>query len=113
MFIGSMLSRASIGAALFPRDAGDGDDLLKSADIALYEAKSRGRARVQLFRSDMRSELQRRSSMISLARDALRRAQLHRDGPRRPRLELRGGRGDRRGRGALGPDGGRHAAPLT
>jgi diguanylate cyclase (GGDEF)-like protein len=35
----------SIGVALYPRDAEDGEMLLKYADLALYEAKRKGRSR--------------------------------------------------------------------
>jgi diguanylate cyclase (GGDEF)-like protein len=38
----------SIGVALFPDDAGTGEDLLKTADEALYDAKRSGRNRVSL-----------------------------------------------------------------
>jgi diguanylate cyclase (GGDEF)-like protein len=38
---------ASIGAAIFPRDAGDATSLLKHADTALYEAKRDGRGGVR------------------------------------------------------------------
>lgn len=40
---------ASIGAACYPRDAGDADALYKAADLALYEAKHAGRSRWQLY----------------------------------------------------------------
>jgi diguanylate cyclase (GGDEF)-like protein len=37
---------ASIGIAHFPRDAGDGEDLMRRADAAMYEAKRTGGSRV-------------------------------------------------------------------
>jgi diguanylate cyclase (GGDEF)-like protein/PAS domain S-box-containing protein len=62
---------ASIGASIFPCQGGDRAELLKNADVALYAAKSAGRANLKLFRPEMRHEMQRRLSMLSLARDAL------------------------------------------
>ena len=35
----------SVGLALFPRDAGTGDDLIRVADVAMYSAKQHGRRR--------------------------------------------------------------------
>lgn len=63
--------RASIGCAVFPGHGNDATELLKSADIALYAAKDAGRAQTKVFVSPMRSELQRRSSMLGVARQAL------------------------------------------
>jgi diguanylate cyclase (GGDEF)-like protein/PAS domain S-box-containing protein len=63
--------QASIGASLFPHQGTDRTDLLKNADVALYAAKAAGRANLQLFRADMREEMQTRLSMLNLARDAL------------------------------------------
>jgi len=42
----------SIGIALFPEDAGDGEELLKCADMALYAAKEDGRSTFQFYRQD-------------------------------------------------------------
>ncbi len=37
--------KASVGVSIFPRDGQDMDSLLQSADIAMYQAKSEGKAR--------------------------------------------------------------------
>jgi diguanylate cyclase (GGDEF)-like protein/PAS domain S-box-containing protein len=63
--------RASIGASLFPVHGNSPEELLKNADTALYAAKAGGRGGLMVFRPEMRAEMQRRSSMVSLARDAL------------------------------------------
>ncbi len=44
---------ASIGVSLFPDDGRNADQLLKSADVALYRAKSAGRDRWQLVNAAM------------------------------------------------------------
>jgi diguanylate cyclase (GGDEF)-like protein/PAS domain S-box-containing protein len=45
----SLRITASVGVSRYPRDAIDGDSLLKCADIAMYSAKSRGGNRFQVF----------------------------------------------------------------
>ncbi|MBL0150298.1 MAG: EAL domain-containing protein [Ideonella sp.] len=61
---------ASIGIALFPRDAHDAGDLTRFAEQALYEAKKAGRARHSFFDEEMNAVASAR-----LAREAdLRRA---------------------------------------
>jgi diguanylate cyclase (GGDEF)-like protein len=40
----------SIGVALYPEHGHDGVELSKNADIAMYQAKDRGRDNVQLFK---------------------------------------------------------------
>jgi diguanylate cyclase (GGDEF)-like protein len=64
--------RVSIGASMFPMHGRTSEALLKNADIALYAAKAAGRGNVTLFEPHMRDDVQRRSSMVQLARDALR-----------------------------------------
>lgn len=64
-------SSASIGGALFPRDADSADGLFKYADTALYNLKASGRGGTKLFHSYMREEMQRSASQISLAKSAI------------------------------------------
>ena len=49
---------ASIGIALFPEDAQDFETLVKHADIAVYQAKTLGRARYSFFHSELNFRLQ-------------------------------------------------------
>ncbi len=44
---------SSIGITLFPDDAGDGETLVKHADIAMYEAKDAGRSTYRFFSPEM------------------------------------------------------------
>jgi diguanylate cyclase (GGDEF)-like protein/PAS domain S-box-containing protein len=50
---------ASIGASLYPRDAADADELMRHADIAMYQAK-RLRGGLCLYRSEHGIDLDRR-----------------------------------------------------
>ena len=67
---------ASIGASIFPEHGDNPAELLKSADLALYAAKTAGRGRTRLFHPEMRADLQRQFSMINLAKDALASARI-------------------------------------
>jgi diguanylate cyclase (GGDEF)-like protein/PAS domain S-box-containing protein len=49
----------SIGVALYPQDGGDGQSLLKNADMALYEAKRAGRNAWRFFEPQMNASLMR------------------------------------------------------
>ena len=60
----------SIGIALCPQDASDGQDLMRHADLALYRAKQGGRNRYSFFEAKMGEELRLRQS----AEDELRAA---------------------------------------
>ena len=63
--------RVSMGVALFPEHAGDIADLMKFADIALYEAKNGGRGRACLFEPALLERWQREARMLERARHAL------------------------------------------
>ena len=63
--------RASVGASVYPDLGRTPEELLKNADIALYAAKAGGRGIVTLFEPSMRDDVQRRNSMVQLARNAI------------------------------------------
>jgi diguanylate cyclase (GGDEF)-like protein/PAS domain S-box-containing protein len=65
-------TRASVGAAIFPVHGDSRSELMRNADLALYDAKQNGRDRVHIFSSEMRHRIQQRVSMLSVARTALR-----------------------------------------
>jgi diguanylate cyclase (GGDEF)-like protein len=62
---------ASIGIALSSGSDSDADDLLRKADIALYEAKKNGRGRYEVFAGDMDDLLLRKRKVESELRKAL------------------------------------------
>ncbi|ESY06476.1 diguanylate phosphodiesterase [Mesorhizobium sp. LNJC399B00] len=62
---------ASIGIALSTGPDADADDLLRKADISLYEAKKNGRGRYQVFAGDMDDLLLRKRKVESELRSAL------------------------------------------
>ena len=55
----ALRASTSIGIALFPDDATDAQSLMKSADAAMYTAKSRGRNNFQFFSADMNAAAMR------------------------------------------------------
>ncbi|MDT8386841.1 MAG: EAL domain-containing protein [Thiogranum sp.] len=61
---------SSIGIAIYPDDSRSVVEILQHGDIALFEAKGRGRARHVYFDPDLNKRAQRRSEL----RDALARA---------------------------------------
>ena len=71
---GSVELRASIGIAAFPQHGSTVDDLVKSADIALYAAKDAGRSTARVFEPAMRETLQEHATMLSQARNVVENA---------------------------------------
>ncbi len=67
---------ASMGIALFPDDGESADDLLKNADMALYQAKSDGGSRHSFFQKDMDLKAQERRAIEADLRNALSAGQL-------------------------------------
>lgn len=66
----------SIGIALFPDDGEDMGDLLRHADIALYQAKDRGKNSYQFFSQEMNARVQERVQVEIRLRKALERQEL-------------------------------------
>ena len=62
---------ASIGGAVFPRNAATADDLFKNADTALYALKQDGRGGTRLFDAYMLDDAERSASQLRLARGAV------------------------------------------
>ncbi len=66
---------ASIGISLAPTDGLDSEGLLRSADLALYRAKSQGRGGFAFFQSEMTAAAQNRRVLELELRDALTHGQ--------------------------------------
>jgi len=70
-----VFTSASIGIAFGLAEYGDPDEIMRDADIAMYHAKSRGKARHEVFDADMHARAQDRLGLES----DLRRAVQHND----------------------------------
>ena len=81
---------ASIGIAMYPAHALDREDLLRCADIAMYESKRQGRHRATLFEPALDTQVRERNELLSALARALDRSEfvLH----YQPRLETATGR---------------------
>jgi diguanylate cyclase (GGDEF)-like protein len=66
----------SVGIALVPRDGRDPDDLFKKADLALYRAKTDGRANYRYFEPEMDEAMQARRRLELDLRAALANGEL-------------------------------------
>nr|WP_255263472.1 EAL domain-containing protein [Pseudomonas aegrilactucae] len=67
----------SVGIAVAPMDHVHADQVLRYADMALYEAKRNGRNRFELFRPELDEAARRRRIMETDLRTALHLGQLH------------------------------------
>jgi diguanylate cyclase (GGDEF)-like protein/PAS domain S-box-containing protein len=67
----------SMGIALAPRDSSSANDLLRYADIALYQAKQSGRNRWVYYRPDMSEKLTERRKLELELKTAIREEQLY------------------------------------
>jgi diguanylate cyclase (GGDEF)-like protein/PAS domain S-box-containing protein len=80
---------ASIGIALWHDGIDAADDMLRDADIAMYEAKHAGRGRAVLFDDTMRARLTRAALIETELRHAVERGQL--DAVYQPIIDLETG----------------------
>ena len=64
---------ASIGITIYPRDGDIPDDLLKSADAAMYEAKANGRNTYSFYSRDINTTLLEKMEVAAHLRHALER----------------------------------------
>jgi diguanylate cyclase (GGDEF)-like protein/PAS domain S-box-containing protein len=71
-----LVTTASIGVSLFPRDGTTMGELLRQSDTAMYQAKDRGRNNYQLFSPVMERKLKERIAIESSLRTALNARQL-------------------------------------
>jgi diguanylate cyclase (GGDEF)-like protein len=61
----------SIGVSMFPKDGWDAETLIKNADLAMYEAKEKGRQGFQFFKPAMNARAVERQSIEESLRRAL------------------------------------------
>lgn len=66
----------SIGIALFPQDGKTVDELLKNADMAMYEAKGAGKNKYAYYNSLMEEELVKKLAMENQLRNAVKNNEL-------------------------------------
>jgi diguanylate cyclase (GGDEF)-like protein/PAS domain S-box-containing protein len=66
---------ASIGISMISRDEVSGDDLLRFADTAMYEAKREGRNRLEFFSESMSSDVTRQLELENQLHRALKEEQ--------------------------------------
>ena len=56
---------ASIGIAIFPKDSNDADELLRYADMAMYNVKNTGRNGYCFYQDNMNAEMQRKNEIVA------------------------------------------------
>ena len=66
----------SIGIAVFPRDGVEVEDLLRSADVALYQAKAQGSNSYRFYSDSMNAAVHKRLEIESRLRRALEKDEL-------------------------------------
>jgi len=72
----SIRETASVGLAVAPDNGATADELMRHADIALYEAKSQGRDRAVYFTTEMAEDVEHRRSIELDLRSALENEEL-------------------------------------
>lgn len=80
---------AGLGVALHPQDGETPDDLLKNADLAMYQAKAEGRDTYRFFIADMNQAVEARQRLVQSLRGAIGSEQII--NYYQPQLDLRTG----------------------
>ncbi len=79
----------SAGAALIPRDGDAAADVMRRADLALHEAKRRGRSRLEMFRPALEDDVRARTELALELATALHAGQF--EVHYQPQVDLAGG----------------------
>tara|TARA_B100000700_G_scaffold312551_1_gene396308 strand:+ start:773 stop:2491 length:1719 start_codon:yes stop_codon:yes gene_type:complete len=61
----------SVGISLYPKDGDNAGDLLKNADLAMYDAKAKGRNRYEFFSQSLASQLQEQRTLAAQLHESL------------------------------------------
>lgn len=80
---------ASIGISLFPTDGEDADTLMRTADIAMYHAKEKGRNNYQFFTQNLNDAAKQRLVITSHLHKALQRGEFTLD--YQPQVDIKSG----------------------
>lgn len=67
---------ASVGIAIAPYDGISSEELVRSADLALYASKGGGRGQYRFYSSDLHSEAERRRQIEEDLRDAIAKGEM-------------------------------------
>src|SRR3954468_12089839 len=70
-----LVPSTSIGIAIAPQDGGDGQTLLRNADLALYRAKEAGRGTFAFFEESLNERAQERRQLETDLRSAIERSE--------------------------------------
>jgi predicted signal transduction protein with EAL and GGDEF domain len=80
----------SVGMAMYPEDGRDIDELMRHADVAMYQSKAGGRDMARFFTPEMNRRAQKRRHIESNLRHAIERDELSLR--YQPRIDARSGR---------------------
>jgi diguanylate cyclase (GGDEF)-like protein len=72
-----VLSNNSVGVALFPEHGNNYDEILSNADVAMYDAKKRGKNNVSMYAVEMNEEYNKKLTIRNLLDSALKNKELY------------------------------------